>query len=150
MSLNFSLELETIVQPATLLSCISRLSEIPYISHDFLKDDLSHLTISAHEHDDKWCIKHIEKKFGFSPFVWIAITQGKVEHQRNSELLLTAAASVLREFEGDMVLQFNGENVVLKRISGHITVNSDWYDVPEINQLNKAGLDYEVAKLISE
>lgn len=150
MSLDFSLEMETIVQPATLLSCINRLTGIPYVSENELKDDLSHLILSAYEHDDKWCIKQTEEEFGFSPFVCIAITQGKVEHQRNSELLLTAAASVLREFEGDMVLQFNGENVVMKRISGHITVNSDWYDVPEINQLNKAGLEYDVAKLTSE
>jgi len=147
MSINYSLQLEAKVQPTTLLSDINRTTEIPYGNYRQLKDELSHLIISAHTHDDKWNIESIEKEFGFTPFVWLAFIHGKTEHKRNNNLMMQTVTGMLKMFDGDMVFEYQSEIVILKRINGIITFNSDWDDMSGIEALTNAGLTHEMVKM---
>jgi len=66
MALNYSLQMEARISPAELLSDVNRLTTIPFVSGEVLKDNLSRLTVSAHLENDKWDIEMCEKLFKFS------------------------------------------------------------------------------------
>lgn len=147
MALTYTLELEAKIQPTELLSFINQFSGIPYVNDHQLSDQLSELLVIAYRNEDEDNL--IKDEFGFSPTVTLNFRHGKREHARNDELMLKIVANVLKEFDGDMVLEYQSPSVVIQRIKGRITFNSDWHELSGINQLKEAGLDYGFAKLKS-
>jgi len=149
MALDYALELEANIQPSTLLSIANKISGIPFVSDGILRDSTSGLTISADQEDDEDCINVTKKAYGFKPLTSLNLRHGKKEHGRNDKLILTIAVGLLKDIEGDMVLEFQSESPILQRIKGKITVNSDWNDMSGIESLKEAGLIYDITKLES-
>jgi len=147
MAINYSLELETNMQPSALLKWTSQTSGMSFLDDRFLRDEVSGLTMYASLEEDEDCIKLIEDAHGYRPFVTLHIRKGKVEHVRNDILMMKIVASALKELEGDMVLEYQSGSVVIKKIGGKITFNSEWNELHGIDQLNEAGLVFDVAQI---
>jgi len=58
----------------------------------------------------------------------------------NVVLMVRAVLSLFDAYPGDGVLLFNGEEVVLQKLSGQVSLNSDWEewaDIPELRPLGE-------------
>jgi len=115
MPIEYSMKLEAKISPSALLSHISRTTGIPYINDELLEDESSHFTISAHQEDDRWNIELIEEDYGFTPFVRLALTKGKVEPSKNAELMLKTVAGVLKDF---LPLLYEPKGVLSSMLTG--------------------------------
>jgi hypothetical protein len=62
----------------------------------------------------------------------------------NVGLMMRAVLSFFDTYPGDGVLLFNGEEVVLQKLTGQVSVNSDWEDRTELAGLRmlRAGRDF--------
>ncbi|ROT34234.1 hypothetical protein EF879_05220 [Micromonospora sp. HM5-17] len=62
----------------------------------------------------------------------------------NVGLMMRAVLSFFDTYPGDGVLLFNGEEVVLQKLTGQVSVNSDWEDWTELAGLRmlRAGRDF--------
>jgi len=150
MAISYSIDLEAKIQVSELLSLVNSVSGIPQLNNKMLRDPVSDFTGVARLEDDLWCIEHMEKEFRFSPYIHLGMRYGKKTFSRNETLMLTVTTGLLKNLECDMVLQYGGGIVVLQRISGLITFNSYWNDMPVIEYLTEAGLTYDVVRLANE
>lgn len=157
MASEFVLHIVTELEPDDALHLISRNLELEEIKDDEDEDEdegkiyvkgpgvlVSAVAASSRRKS------LIEEIFGFRPdiTVWFRI-QPKENYSKGKDTILRATMVLLKEAQGDAVLLFNGEEIVLQRIGGKLVYNkgfSDW----DLSQLDRvSAFEYEVRDLKS-
>jgi len=148
MTHDYKLNLQANVDPATLLSKISECVSIPLVQDNILQDAQSRFTVSAHPITNKWIAEEYKDEHGFKPYSYISMRHGKIMRDANESLMMSTVVEMLREYEGDAVLEFSASpSVVLKRIDGAITFNSQWQEITGLDKLNSTGWSYSIEAL---
>jgi len=60
----------------------------------------------------------------------------------NTVLMVRAVLALFGEYRADGVLLFNGEEVVVQRLNGEVSLNGDWEDFAEIEDLKRIATMY--------
>jgi len=148
MALDYKLDLQANINPATVLTKISESVGIPMVQDNVLQDTQSRFTVSAYSVTDKWVAEECKKEHGFKPCTYISMRHGKVMGETNESLMMSTVVELLREYEGNAVLEFSeSPSIVLKRIDGAITFNSEWQEIAGLDKLSGAGWSYNVEAL---
>lgn len=80
----------------------------------------------------------IYDSFGFRPTVNVRFRLlDKSSPLNGDESVIKSVISILAATEGDAVLLFNSEEVILQRIGGRLTLNADWWEQPVTASLRR-------------
>lgn len=101
---------------------------------------------------EKVSAEYFNKLFGFCPDVLVGFRlQPKSQDGERSgrQEMLRATMAMLHNESGDGVLLLNGEHVLLQKIAGQLTLNSEWREWESYSLLPEVTLPYEIRPLPS-
>jgi hypothetical protein len=126
MALEYELELSTRMTPIQAMEAMANhIKELAWGNDRFVLFDPT-ITICA-THALNMTQKVIERGFGFIPNLSIELRFISNSNYDRFKKLLLQATMLLLEHAQEAVLLFNGEIIVLQRLGGQLTFNSDYH-----------------------
>lgn len=145
MSLSYSLIMLTELKPEQVAQFLAR--EVPGLTQTHDVDLVGQAVTVGVGKEGKLGQDITEETFGFRPTLNVVFHVYPSEgYEEGKRLMGRATAAVLRDVPGDAVFIGGGEDVVLQRINGELTINEGYCDwiTPE---LDAAGVGYEQRQL---
>ncbi len=147
MSLSYTLELETKVEPQKLLQLLVERHNLQWHQETISGKGI---WVNAYVEDDPENQSLTKEEFGFIPSIIFAFrinTDDTLEI--GEQTLIRAVMTLLQEVAGNAILLFNNENLVLQRINNQLIFNQDMWEEWTANELERINIPYELKQLAS-
>ena len=121
MAISYGLEIATLLKPQQALELMAAHQDLSWQDHSLRGEGIQ---IHASYLDDSDQLL-TEEDFGFRPTLEVNFRLNPSQYDTAMKALCDANLALLTQETGDAVLLFNYETVVLQRINGHLTFNSE-------------------------
>lgn len=146
MALDYFLSIATRLEPRQALQIINDELHLKWVEGTHL---LGPGVVLSAIYESALSKSIIEEDFAFRPTVSIGfrLLPNSDEYEEGKHVLLRATMILLNHEEGDAVLLFNGDKVLLQRLKGQLIANKDWFRYSDDPQLSELKPPYELRSL---
>jgi hypothetical protein len=132
MSIDYTLDIATDQEPATLFRSLVETCSFTKISEEVVEKDDVIAGVFSRERTSAFSRAFFQKEYGFTPSVAVWFQPRKSDHNFTSQAkyvrILKSAITLLEHFPGDAVLVCDTGPTVLRRLNGYLEMDIRWYE----------------------
>lgn len=145
MALEFDFSIATEIEPLQILQVLAERFGLGLDSGKLRGSDVAIVATQKTELGQSV----IEQGFGFRPTISVGFRiTAQDDYNKGKLMILEATIELMSKIEGDCILLFNGEEVLLQRIGERLLINQD-KSIWEMSQIATITLPYQLCSIPS-